>query len=192
MVVSLKFFPLFFQDHFNVLHVAAMYSREDVVKLLLNKRGVDPYSTGGVSIFGSKSIFIVWFNTTMEQANITKQSTRRAPNRVDGVFFLLFCSMNSKNSHAIHWLHRGNYINKNTKRRTMLSSCCCIAWQMNKVENNQRFANFYHSNTLIFIRRNVIYVFTFHNPFLVDYFRYICASWSHLCLCSFACMLFSM
>lgn len=28
-----------------------MYSREDVVKLLLNKRGVDPFSTGGVSIF---------------------------------------------------------------------------------------------------------------------------------------------
>lgn len=27
-----------------------MYSREDVVKLLLTKRGVDPFSTGGVSI----------------------------------------------------------------------------------------------------------------------------------------------
>lgn len=38
------------QDNFNVLHIAAMYSREDVVKLLLNKRGVDPFSTGGVSI----------------------------------------------------------------------------------------------------------------------------------------------
>lgn len=32
-----------------MLHIAAMYSREDVVKLLLNKRGVDPFSTGGVS-----------------------------------------------------------------------------------------------------------------------------------------------
>lgn len=43
---------LFFllQDNYNVLHIAAMYSREDVVKLLLNKRGVDPFSTGGVSI----------------------------------------------------------------------------------------------------------------------------------------------
>lgn len=41
----------FFQDHFNVLHIGAMYSREDVVKLLLNKRGVDPFSTGGVSKF---------------------------------------------------------------------------------------------------------------------------------------------
>lgn len=40
----------YLQDHFNVLHIAAMYSREDVVKLLLNKRGVDPFSTGGVSI----------------------------------------------------------------------------------------------------------------------------------------------
>lgn len=38
------------QDNYNVLHIAAMYSREDVVKLLLNKRGVDPFSTGGVSI----------------------------------------------------------------------------------------------------------------------------------------------
>lgn len=49
-----KIQPIFFylfQDHFNVLHIAAMYSREDVVKLLLNKRGVDPFSTGGVSIF---------------------------------------------------------------------------------------------------------------------------------------------
>jgi len=38
------------QDNYNVLHIAAMYSREDVVKLLLTKRGVDPFSTGGVSI----------------------------------------------------------------------------------------------------------------------------------------------
>lgn len=44
-----------------------------------------------------------------------------------------------------------------------------VSKQMNKVENNQ-LANFYHSNTLIFIRRNVIYVFTFHNPF--EYFDY--------------------
>ncbi|XP_055387350.1 serine/threonine-protein phosphatase 6 regulatory ankyrin repeat subunit A isoform X6 [Condylostylus longicornis] len=34
-------------DNYNVLHIASMYSREDVVKLLLNKRGVDPFSTGG-------------------------------------------------------------------------------------------------------------------------------------------------
>ncbi|XP_026668221.1 serine/threonine-protein phosphatase 6 regulatory ankyrin repeat subunit A isoform X2 [Ceratina calcarata] len=34
-------------DNYNVLHIAAMYSREDVVKLLLSKRGVDPYATGG-------------------------------------------------------------------------------------------------------------------------------------------------
>lgn len=31
-----------------------MYSREDVVKLLLSKRGVDPYATGGV-----RKIFIL-------------------------------------------------------------------------------------------------------------------------------------
>lgn len=42
-------FTFTFQDNYNVLHIAAMYSREDVVKLLLNKRGVDPFSTGGVS-----------------------------------------------------------------------------------------------------------------------------------------------
>ncbi|XP_021701891.1 serine/threonine-protein phosphatase 6 regulatory ankyrin repeat subunit B isoform X2 [Aedes aegypti] len=34
-------------DNYNVIHIASMYSREDVVKLLLNKRGIDPYSTGG-------------------------------------------------------------------------------------------------------------------------------------------------
>lgn len=39
----------YFQDNYNVLHIASMFSREDVVKLLLNKRGVDPYATGGVS-----------------------------------------------------------------------------------------------------------------------------------------------
>lgn len=39
----------FLQDNYNVLHISAMYSREDVVKLLLTKKGVDPYSTGGVS-----------------------------------------------------------------------------------------------------------------------------------------------
>lgn len=33
-----------------MIHIASMFSREDVVKLLLNKRGVDPYSMGGVSI----------------------------------------------------------------------------------------------------------------------------------------------
>lgn len=32
-----------------------MYSREDVVKLLLTKRGVDPFSTGGVSVVFSFS-----------------------------------------------------------------------------------------------------------------------------------------
>lgn len=36
-------------ENFNVLHLAAMHSREDIVKLLLAKKGCDPYSTGGVS-----------------------------------------------------------------------------------------------------------------------------------------------
>lgn len=39
----------FFQDNYNALHISAMYSREDVVKLLLTKKGVDPFCTGGVS-----------------------------------------------------------------------------------------------------------------------------------------------
>ncbi|CRL00840.1 CLUMA_CG014091, isoform A [Clunio marinus] len=34
-------------DNYNVLHIASMYSREDVVKTLLNKKGVDAFSTGG-------------------------------------------------------------------------------------------------------------------------------------------------
>lgn len=50
------------QDNFNVLHIAAMYSREDVVKLLLTKRGVDPFSTGGVSIFFYFLHLIVFLN----------------------------------------------------------------------------------------------------------------------------------
>ncbi|XP_065174102.1 serine/threonine-protein phosphatase 6 regulatory ankyrin repeat subunit A isoform X3 [Atheta coriaria] len=34
-------------DNYNALHISAMHSREDVVKLLLTKKGVDPYSAGG-------------------------------------------------------------------------------------------------------------------------------------------------
>lgn len=48
-----------FQDNYNVLHIAAMYSREDVVKLLLSKRGVDPFSTGGVSFIFNYSVLRV-------------------------------------------------------------------------------------------------------------------------------------
>lgn len=50
LLLFVHFIKFQFQDHYNVLHVGAMYSREDVVKLLLNKKGVDPFSTGGVSI----------------------------------------------------------------------------------------------------------------------------------------------
>lgn len=32
-----------------------MFSREDVVKLLLQKKGVDPFSTGGVSVVKERS-----------------------------------------------------------------------------------------------------------------------------------------
>ncbi|KAJ1519694.1 hypothetical protein ONE63_004957 [Megalurothrips usitatus] len=35
------------QDNYNALHVAAMFSREEVVKLLLPKKGVDVYAPGG-------------------------------------------------------------------------------------------------------------------------------------------------
>lgn len=35
-------------------------------------------------------------------------------------------------------------------------------------------ANFYHSNTPIFIRRNIIYVFTFHNPLRSLHSCYCC------------------
>lgn len=38
-----------------------MYSREDVVKLLLNKRGVDPFSTGGVSTTNGNENINVFF-----------------------------------------------------------------------------------------------------------------------------------
>ncbi|XP_026686122.1 ankyrin-1-like [Diaphorina citri] len=35
-------------ENYNVLHLAAMYSREDVVKLLLNKKGINVAALGGV------------------------------------------------------------------------------------------------------------------------------------------------
>lgn len=38
---------LLFQDNYNALHIAAMHSREDVVKLLVSKKGSDVYATGG-------------------------------------------------------------------------------------------------------------------------------------------------
>ncbi|GFG36261.1 hypothetical protein Cfor_08873 [Coptotermes formosanus] len=34
-------------DNYNALHIAAMYSREDIVKILLTKKGVDPFASGG-------------------------------------------------------------------------------------------------------------------------------------------------
>jgi ankyrin repeat protein len=37
------------QDNYNALHIAAMHSREDIVKILLSKKGVDPFASGGVS-----------------------------------------------------------------------------------------------------------------------------------------------
>jgi len=37
-----------FQENFNALHLASTYSREDVIKVLLPKKGVDVYSPGGV------------------------------------------------------------------------------------------------------------------------------------------------
>jgi ankyrin repeat protein len=37
------------QDNYNALHIAAMHSREDIVKILLSKKGVDPFAPGGVS-----------------------------------------------------------------------------------------------------------------------------------------------
>lgn len=38
-----------------------MYSREDVVKLLLSKRGVDPYSTGGVSLKNQHNLIVKFY-----------------------------------------------------------------------------------------------------------------------------------
>jgi len=42
-------YVLSLQDNYNALHIAAMYSREDTVKILLTKKGVDPFASGGVS-----------------------------------------------------------------------------------------------------------------------------------------------
>lgn len=152
----------YFQDHYNVLHIAAMYSREDVVKLLLNKRGVDSFSTGGVSIL--QSIFVVWCVATeifiprkpeKEKEKILNEREKKSTENL--IVFVQWTRIL-----PCHSCIASNYINKTTN---------CGIWILffsktneNKVENNQN-ANFYHSNTPIFIRRNVIYVFTFHNPF---------------------------
>lgn len=45
-----------FQDNYNALHIASMFSREDVVKLLLSKKGVDVYAPGGVSLHSTLSL----------------------------------------------------------------------------------------------------------------------------------------
>lgn len=47
------------QDNYNALHIAAMYSREDVVKLLLSKRGVDVYATGGVRMSNNDDVKVI-------------------------------------------------------------------------------------------------------------------------------------
>lgn len=48
----LKFYSFLhiLQENFTAIHLAAMHSREDVVKYLLKQTGIDLYSTGGVSI----------------------------------------------------------------------------------------------------------------------------------------------
>ena len=76
-----------------------MYSREDVVKLLLNKRGVDPFTTGGVSIlrqfiinsfhdflitsfsvwfylFSKILLYIEWFYISKKSIKMTSQSQK--------------------------------------------------------------------------------------------------------------------
>ena len=42
-------YGVYLQDNYNALHIAAMHSREDIVKILLTKKGVDPFASGGVS-----------------------------------------------------------------------------------------------------------------------------------------------
>lgn len=44
------------QENFTSIHLAAMHSREDVVKFLLKQTGIDLYSTGGVSILEKSNI----------------------------------------------------------------------------------------------------------------------------------------
>lgn len=59
-----------------MLHISAMYSREDIVKLLLSKRGVDPFATGGVSY---TLILTLWnlFNSKHQQKTLRQLKSRR-------------------------------------------------------------------------------------------------------------------
>lgn len=45
--ISLNYW--YFQENMNALHLAAMSSKEDIVKMLLNRKGVDICAPGGVS-----------------------------------------------------------------------------------------------------------------------------------------------
>ncbi|GAB0089079.1 hypothetical protein DMENIID0001_035580 [Sergentomyia squamirostris] len=82
-------------DNYNVLHIAAMYSREDVVKLLLNKRGVDPFSTGGSR--QQTPVHLVASRQTGTATSILRALLAAAGKdirlKVDGVsnIFALFC-----------------------------------------------------------------------------------------------------
>ncbi|CAH2076049.1 unnamed protein product, partial [Iphiclides podalirius] len=75
-------------DNYNVLHISAMYSREDIVKLLLSKRGVDPFATGGSR--QQTAVHLVASRQTGTATSILRALLTAAGKdirlRVDGVF----------------------------------------------------------------------------------------------------------
>lgn len=69
-MVCLKVHENDFQENFNALHLASTYAREDVIKVLLAKKGVDVYSSGGVCYSILISIIIrLYF--CLSRSNIT-------------------------------------------------------------------------------------------------------------------------
>lgn len=91
------YFFLLLQDNYNALHIAAMYSREDVVKLLLSKRGVDPYAAGGVSYFLFQFFFFIKYNCLILIQNIC-------------LFIFNFYSFSPNNKQPFIWWHHDKLV----------------------------------------------------------------------------------
>ncbi|XP_063822885.1 KN motif and ankyrin repeat domain-containing protein 3-like [Ostrinia nubilalis] len=85
-------------DNYNVLHISAMYAREDIVKLLLSKRGVDPFATGGSR--QQTAVHLVASRQTGTATSILRALLTAAGKdirlRIDGVMSLAFVNRISK------------------------------------------------------------------------------------------------
>ncbi|KAK6640210.1 hypothetical protein RUM44_011896 [Polyplax serrata] len=84
-------------DNYNALHIASMHSREDVVKLLLTKKGVDVYSSGGLK--EQTAVHMVATRQTGTATSILRILLNAAGKeirlRTDGVIIFLYLRLES-------------------------------------------------------------------------------------------------